>query len=119
MKFKVLRGTCCLGERDTKTNKLVTYRQGNIIETNTDLVALHGREKFEKMPDDTPVTRTSAKATSTSPQETSGYTAKELEGMSVEELKRLAAEEEIDLGNLSKKNDIIARIVSAGSAVPA
>lgn len=123
MKFKVVAGYHCEGERHPVTGKLISYGPGEIIESQIDLVKLHGREKFEPVSSDVPVTR---RSTTTAPQQTnppsqkeSGHTAKELEGMTLEELKRLAAEEEIDLGNLSKKNEIIARIVSVGSPVTA
>ena len=122
MKFKILRGTHSNGERHPQTNKLITYRAGDIFESITDLVKLHGREKFERAADNAVLSRTPLKvnATETPHQEASAYTAKELEGMSVDELKRLANEEEIDIGNLNKKNDIIARIVNVGKvAVPA
>lgn len=122
MRFRLLRGTHSNGDRHPVTNKLITYRRGDVFDSPINLVAIHGREKFEAVGNDVAVTKVQSitpRSSEPLPQKDSGHTAKELEGMTLEELKRLAAEEEIDLGNLSKKNEIIARIVNSGSPVTA
>lgn len=130
-KFRLLHGNHCENERDPNTNELVKYKAGDIFFSPQPLDKMHnspGSIKFEPVSDGTLVTRhpvakaatagfngepEKIEADSISNTSQPMFSTAELERMNVEELKKFAAEEEIDLGTASKKADIIARIQSA------
>lgn len=124
-KFRVLSGRHCEGDRDPVTNKLIIYNQGEVFESKTDLDKRFNHPtgvKFERVSDATVVSRAPlAQAAAAGFNSAEGakkgtqpaFTSNDLEVMTLDELKKLAAEEEVDLGGLTKKADIIARIQSA------
>lgn len=120
-------------QKEDKTGKSRLYRQGEIIETEADLSKLNtggGTPKFERLEDrserrryeePTPATTTptvvppSPASSPSLPQGTpskatqseAGYTESELAGMTVNELKELAAEDEIDVKGAQTKAELI------------
>jgi hypothetical protein len=98
------RSIPCTKDEITGEYKRLTeesYLPGDIIESDRDLVAMFGRNKFELMPDDTPLRQ-------------GGPTLRQsLEQLTISQLKELATEREISLEGASKKQEMIDAIVSA------
>lgn len=121
--FRVVNGSHSNGERDPATGKLITYKKGEVFESKHDLVKTHNSNvsvKFERMPEGalpsrSPVAQAAIAGASQAltPPGKSAFGSAELEVLTIEELKKLAEQEEIDLGKLTSKKDIIARIQSA------
>lgn len=121
--FRVLSGVHCEGERGAD-GKLVKYRRGEIFKSKSDLDKTHNQPmsiRFERLPDDTPLTRpqvaqAAAQGFNTAFTDTNQPTPElqkifdDIQKMDVAALQKFAAEEEIDLGNLKKKEEIIAQI---------
>jgi hypothetical protein len=124
--FKILRGTHdeSIPEQRDKDGNVThpgvkrTFRAGDVFESEYDLLKLNapGCQKFALLSGQVPV--------QTLPQEpaqpaaTPAVTTKEgirstLEGMSVKELRDMAAAEEIDVTGLSRKEDLINALVNA------
>ena len=88
MKYRLLRGQHISGERDADGKKIV-YKAGDVFESPIDLVARFNdprmaEQKFERV-----------------------FTEDPLEVMTVAQLRELAEEEEIELPNNAKKQDIL------------
>ena len=99
-KFEILRGVHITAEK--------TYYPGEIVESDDPLDELHNKPhsiRIRKLPDHEPITAV----------------PNALSSMTVPELKELAEAEEIDLGEATKKADIMAAISVAliGNAVSA
>lgn len=95
MRFEILRGLCShdgvlYGPRDQDGN-LGPGVSGNVVETDVDLVARHGAEKFRHVYD--------------SPQPVDP-----LDDMTVPQLLEYAEEHEVDLGTARKKAELLAAI---------
>jgi len=72
-----------------------TYNRGDVIESKSELDVKFGRNKFEKL-----VSNPKFVADTTNQADT-------LESMTVAQLKTLAEDEEIDLGGVTSKADIL------------
>lgn len=121
--FRILRGVHCEGERGTD-GKLIKYRNGDIFKSKSDLDKMHNQPnsiRFERLPDNTP-TKNPDVANAAAAGFNTAFTDSDqlpnnlqtmfadLQKMDVAALQKFAAEEEIDLGNLKKKDEIIAQI---------
>lgn len=82
------------GKNKMRVLDRVTYEAGDIVESSRDLVALFGSNKFAEVHPE--------KAASVTDE-----TRRLLERFSVADLRKLADEEEIDLGDVTKKDEII------------
>lgn len=105
-RFRVLKGKYHEGAGGERK----TYSPGDIVTSNVDLVSTFGTRKFERIDD-------SGRSVALSPprrQEPPAPT-NDLSSLTVGELKRLAADEEIDLGGVNRKEDIV-RIISEAQA---
>lgn len=130
MKFRLLAG--CHSEADptqvypnpNNVNELprsILYRAGenDIIETDKDLVAMFNSrisKKFERLPNDYVEQRrdfSSPTPASEQMEHRENWNAESLSTFNVKELKALAKEESISIGNAEKKEDIIAAILQA------
>jgi hypothetical protein len=63
MRFRVLRG--CHAQNDPATGRPVEYYQGDVLESDSDLATRFNSglgKKFDRVPDDTPVTVKGKKA---------------------------------------------------------
>lgn len=116
MRFKLLRGLHAAG----KGANLRTYTPGNVFEYPRDLTKLNtpGQERFERVPDSTPLTGEVAAAAnagfySDDPQVATLET--ELENKPLPELLKMAQDDGVDLSsvNTRKKADVIAAIRAA------
>lgn len=117
MKFKLLRGTHHEAKWDKSVKPPVdrgrTYHAGDVIETNFDLTTLNGGDpqtvKFEKVDDATPATAVDAVPVEIKSSVNTNAAAVDdtLDAMTVNELKEMAAEEEIDLGSAKSKAEIL------------
>lgn len=119
MTFRLIRGTAQI---DGKTYKAKGGANGNVIETTSDLVAKFGAGKFIKLQG--PKSRTDTHQSllldqGAGPQKTNAGPAKPLdsdglsdglENMTIDELRRLASENAIDLGTATRKADIVSTI---------
>ena len=106
-----------------------SYKAGDIIETDMDLLKLNGREdkmrKFEKIGDPSEISSLQAEINTLKAQlaELRGEAPADedpddgLEAMTVAELRRHAQEEGIDLDTATRKEEIINTIRSAMEAV--
>lgn len=137
MKFRVISGTHCQGERD-KAGKLVVYKRGEIFESQTDLVKRFNStnsNKFERMPDETKVTfkniatkpapvvppqeETVADEVQSDLQELVTQADDGYDHMSKDELIKWAEENEVDLGpnpNKLTKDTMIQKLRAANIA---
>lgn len=112
-KFRLLAGHHCEGKKDPATNQLIRHKQGDVFESEIELDRKFNRPgciKFERITGDVPVT-----VPSTPSQENkagNGYSKEELESLTVNELKKLAEEDSIDLTGASTKDQIIARFLA-------
>lgn len=107
-KFRVLRGQHTESEKTDGTPRV--YSRGDVLESKTDLLRHNsraGEAKFERVGDDAETTSDTGIA---SCDQRSSNT---LDDMTVEELRTLAAEEEIDLSESKTKRHIIAAILAA------
>lgn len=100
-RFKLKRGIHAQKEK----GKIRTYlagTPGEVIETPEDLNKQHDprKERFEPVEEFVPISQTPGKA------------GDGLEELGIKGLRELAAQEEIDLGDLTKKSDIVAVIRS-------
>lgn len=86
------------------------YVSGQVLESTRNLAQLHP-DKFEQVPDDTPVSapHQSPHAVNVPGNETEDEEIN-LEDMSVSELKALAKEEGVDVKGLRKKSELIAAL---------
>lgn len=116
MRFKLLRGLHAAG-RGSSTR---IYTPGDVFEYPKDLTTLNtpGHERFQRVPDDTPLTNEVAAAAnagfhSDNPQVST--VASELEDKTLPELLKLAEESDIDLSgiNVRKKSDVLEAIRKA------
>lgn len=103
MRFKVLSGKHAQKDKD---GKVVVYRQGDIVETNSDLVAKFNSPnavKFERVEDGPTVQQRPASAAQPTPAQPSlaPRDVKEfhaaIDKMNLAELKQLAEDDEVDL----------------------
>jgi hypothetical protein len=118
--FRLLVGTHCEGEKD-EDNRLIMYKQGDIVETKSDLCAKFnsvGSVKFERietenaqLPLSKPVTQAPGGSVKTATPAANPIDT--FEAMSVEELKKHAEQEEINLGKAATKPEIIKVLRSA------
>ena len=104
MRFVVLAGKHHEGIPSLGTAKV--YRRGDVVETSEDLVKAFGKDKFRRLRDGeaNPIEKPS------SPLEM------DLKSKSVSELKGIAADYEIDLGDARSKAEIIDVILEASQA---
>lgn len=138
MKFKLLNGRHReMPDRSVPGAVSRIYERGQIVESNHDLVAKHGVEKFQRVADDTPaggssvvppavpplpVTPPKTDTTPVSPPATGAAPTasappasalpSNLDDMTVAQLKDFAAKEEIDLEGVALKADILSTIRS-------
>lgn len=131
MKFKLLRGQHCEGLRGAD-GKMIRYKPNDIFESAIDLEKKFnspGSRKFERVSDDTPVTRNAvaeaAKAgfntihtdsNGTDPLKDATFNLSDLDKMDVPALIQLAADEEINVGNTKDKKKLIEVIKQAMTA---
>jgi len=105
-------------DRGAKGHK---YGPGDLVVTDIDLNRFNagsGPKKFDRLPDNTPIPKAGQKKktqASASVQSSPKLPMEEdtLQGMSVEELRHLAEQEEIDLGEARRKDKIIEIILEA------
>lgn len=105
MKFKLLRGG--------HTDKQGTHEPGAVVESDTDLAARFGANKFQRVHEAThqPEVSPPQEPSEKPPQETgSDDLMVELGAMSVKQLRQVAEDREIDLGDATRKDDIVARV---------
>ena len=97
-KFKLIAGRHITGktEQDRKI-----YRIGDVVESDRDLVERFGKDKFQRVGDDAVATVVNGEARA------------ELEAMSVRDLRELAEADEVELGNATRKNEIIRVLLEA------
>ena len=129
--FRVLVGTHCEGERGAD-GKLVKYRKGDVFRSKSDVDKTHNGPasiRFERLPEDTDpkllknptksgneiAVSDAAKAgfdtlTTDAQNEELKKIFASVDKMDLAGLQKFAAEEEIDLGNLKGKNEILAQI---------
>ena len=127
--FRMLVGTHCEGERGAD-GKFVKYRKGDIFRSKSNLDKTHNGPasiRFEKLPEDTDpkllknpksnemTVSDAAKAgfdtiTTDAANEELKKIFASLDKMDLAGLQKFAAEEEVDLGNLKGKNEILAQI---------
>lgn len=122
--FRVLSGTHCEGERGPD-GKLVKYRRGDVFRARGDLDKTHnhpGSIRYERLPENTPTKNANVVAQAAAEGFNTAFTDSDqsppgvqsifadLQKMDVAALTKFAQEEEIDLGNLKKKEEIIAQI---------
>ena len=126
MKFRLLRGRHSVGSG----LKLAIFKQGDVIETDQDLVKRLNRPhsvKVELVPDDTPATPIESRYRSrgTGREEGQGIPTPfapiptvddSFDELTVAQLQQFAASEGIDLGTATKKADIISKLRQAASA---
>lgn len=132
MKFRLLAGghSVILKQAVNPGDKVeyYTYHKDDVFESATDLELLNAppatnlRKKFERVPDNTPVTPMTVRPTNSAPpypldSASSPQFNDALENMTIAELKQYAAEEEIDLGKASKKEEVIEVIRKAADAL--
>jgi hypothetical protein len=115
MKFRLMQGKHAHGSKID--GSLVVYRQGDIIESDVDLEKKL-KNKFQRVIDDAmPTVRKPMVKTEDEPQlpkeEGESDPGDTLEAMTVSQLKKFAAEEEIDLGTATKKSEIVNTIRAA------
>lgn len=111
MKFKVLRGSHTEGGR--------RYSKGDIVDSASDLSKYNspGATKFAKVAEAEPAVSATVSVVPPLAEPVSleadgeSYTRDELAGFSVAELREIAEDLEVDLGNVSKKADIISTIL--------
>lgn len=94
MKFRLKRGKHRQGG--------ITYERGAIVESHIDLVKRMGGEKFEKLDGSIVLDKPEVVEVDDG-----------LEAMTVPELRKWAAEEEIDLTGLNRKEEILTKIRDA------
>ena len=82
-------------------------KDDEFVTSSVDLIGLFGPEKFERVPDDQQPQAAPAPA----PVVTDGDG---LDGLTVAQLKTLAAEEEVDLGPAKRKAELVGAIREAG-----
>ena len=123
--FRLLQGTHCNGDRDPITNALIVHRPGEVFFSPSDLVKKFNSPdslKFEPLPDGTlpthsPVAQAAAEGfrgiTQTQVTPDPSFDLAKLQAMDMPALIKLAQEEEIDLGTLKKKEEIVSRIQKA------
>lgn len=92
------------------------YKPGDVVESEIDLVARHGFEKFELMPHNysasAPTEVREPDHQPSAPQaptesKPSQWSVEDLQGMTITELREVATEEAVDLRGATKKEDII------------
>lgn len=125
MKFRVLAG------KHSERGRI--WMRGQVIETTTDLASRFNgatvvRQKFERVPDGTPAdpgvpvdqfTDPEFNKSSPSESETRGVDLMATyESMSVEELRQVASQEEIELGKAKTKPEIL-NVLRSALSVPA
>jgi hypothetical protein len=107
---------------DPKNNlKFILGRRGEVIEESVDLCKKFNvpgyPPKYEQVPDDTPITcvqylEAVASIPKTPQTVSTKPTTDDFDAMDVSQLRQWAANEEVDLGRLSKKEDILKAIRS-------
>lgn len=126
--FRVINGKHSNGERDPITNALIMYKPGDIFFSPTDLIAKFNSPdsiKFERMPEgalptNAPVAQAAIEGFRGQTTPDSSFDINSLSTMDVPSLIKLAQEEEIDLGTLKRKDEIVSRIKTAlTNSVPA
>lgn len=93
------------------------YKAGDVVDSDVDLVAKYGFEKFELMPHSyltqAPVAmhqepeRAPAAPEAPTESEPTRWSIEDLQGMTLTELREVATEESVDLRGATKKEDII------------
>ncbi len=118
MRFRVLRGNHVTGSR--KKGTYHKFTKGDVVDSTVDLVKRFGGVKFERLPDGpdmAAVTEAARTGFSGADYESATAVAKKDDGaygdMTIEELRLLAEEEEIDLGGAKSKAAIIAALRAA------
>jgi hypothetical protein len=103
MKFKVLHGIHSEGYR--------TYGVGTVVDSKSDLSKFNrpGSVRFQQVPDDTPTQEQAAQLAAEAGAKDNTLPTP-LKDMTVNELKRLAEDEEADLEGAKTKEQIIAAI---------
>jgi len=94
MRFKVLRSVCGVREGHTLKSYGPGMPEGDVIESDKDMVAIHGANKFQRLPDHEVI-------------ETPATEEDPLAGKKVRELRELAEREGVDLGEAVLKDDIL------------
>ena len=117
MKFRVLQGKYHSYVRGTDSRDItvVTTKRGEVVESTIDLVKRYNRPQsrmFERLPDDAPMTPESAPGILQETEAADAPTTDVFEGLTVAELHELAGQNGIDLGNASRKADILKAIRS-------
>ena len=80
------------------------------VTSSVDLIGLFGQEKFERVPDD----QQPQPAPAPAPAPAAVPDGDGLEGLTVAQLRTLAAEEEVDLGPAKRKAELVGAIREAG-----
>lgn len=102
-RFELLGGTHTQGDG-------VIYKRGDTVASELELDVLHGSNKFRRLSEDT---RPSSPPPATVPEEADAADLSFLDGMSLKELREYAEQEEIDLGDAKRKQDVLKVITEA------
>lgn len=130
LKFRLLQGSHAEEKVPGDPNTLTMYRQGDVFFSSSDLSVLNspGSTKFERIHDDKPIPAApppvvaTAQGTAVASSSATPVTKAEpkgvdigptLESMTLEELRRHAADEEIDVAKLKTKDEVVKAIKAA------
>lgn len=122
MKFRLKRGKHHASKKIGGARQTVSWHPGDVIESEADLVKMHGHEKFELVSPETEAhpgrvlnTVTPDRVAKPESEETVDDTADTLNEMTVAELRKFADSESIHLGGATTKAEIIKAIRAANS----